>query len=268
MWDFITLEQYLNNRRQETIDRSVEKSKNRMLPTVPYIPVESKEQWHDRITNTINDFESTIRNGKDTLDEQTLNVYIQTLSSLKEELNNGWTPKLCAGDSCVYTATDNYGKKYRVSGNQSFRADPAKYGFQEINLNDIKPGDIIQDFSNRDNMPHHAMTFIGYDNNNKALFNYSKGGGTEESIVKNGHYPFFWDDERSVHLDGMNNNKLQHSAAAYRFIGTEDDNKQWEEDYTKYRMDYDKKFLEQLKNVPILNLPKLIPVKNINALAK
>ena len=57
----------------------------------------------------------------------------------------------------------------------------------------------------------------------------------------------------------MNNNKLQHAAAAYRFIGTEDDNKQWEEDYTKYRMDYDKKFLEQLKSVPILNLPKLFP---------
>lgn len=55
----------------------------------------------------------------------------------------------------------------------------------------------------------------------------------------------------------MNNNKLQHTAAAYRFIGTEDDNKQWKEDYTKYRMNYDKKFLEQLKSVPILNLPKL-----------
>lgn len=159
---------------------------------MPYIPVESKERWHDRITNNINDLENVIRNGKDTLNEQTFNAYIQTLSSLKEELNNGYgTTNLCAGDSCMYTATDNYGKKYRISGNQSFRANPAKYGFQEINLSDIKPGDIIQDFYRGDGIPHHAITFIGYDNNNKALFNYSRGGGSEEDIIKNEHYPFF-----------------------------------------------------------------------------
>ena len=262
---FLSREEYVNQQRQAIIDKSLENSRNRVLPTVPLVLKKSEKQWREDINNLIEVAKSNlnfaIRHNKG---ENFVVGWQNELNKLNDELNKGYTQELCAGDSCIYTATDNYGKKYRVSGNQSFRANPAKYGFEEINLNDIKPGDIIQDFNLRDNIPHHAITFIGYDNNNnKALFNYSKGGSTERDIVKNGYYPFYLDHEIGmVDFDGKNNNKLRHSAAAYRFIGTEDDNKLWNENYNKERSNWSKQVVKELKQVPIIQLPnKVISMK-------
>ena len=257
---FLSREEYLDKQRQAIIEQSLENSRNRILPTVPLILRKSEKEWKENINNLIEATKNKLNlaiqynHGKDKVDG-----WQNQLNRLNDELNKGYVEELCAGDSCIYTATDNYGKKYRISGNKSFRANPSKYGFKEINLNNIKPGDIIQDFSSRDNAPHHAITFIGYDDNNKALFNYSKGGSTEEDIVKNGHYPFIYDDDNNkVHLDGINNSKLQHTAAAYRFIGTEDDNKQWEEQYYKDRTNFHKQIAEELKQVPTLVLPNQV----------
>ena len=257
---FLSREEYVNQQRQAIIEQSLENSNNRINPAVPYILKYTKQEWLENINNLINSVKLALDQAiKYNHGEEKINEYKKLLSQYNNELKTGYKPELCAGDSCIYTATDNYGKKYRVSGNQSFRANPAKYGFKEINLNDIKPGDIIQDFSFRDNTPHHAITFIGYDDNNKALFNYSKGGSTEEDIVKNGHYPFYWDDEiGKVHFDSKNNDKLRHTAAAYRFIGTEDDNKLWNENYNKERSNWSKKVVEELKHVPIIQLPNRV----------
>lgn len=257
---FLSREEYLDKQRQAIINQSLENSKNRINPAVPYILKYTEQEWLENINNSINSVKLALDQAiKYNHGEEKINEYKKLLSQYNNELKTGYKPELCAGDSCIYTATDNYGKKYRVSGNQSFRANPAKYGFKEINLNDIKPGDIIQDFSFRDNTPHHAITFIGYDDNNKALFNYSKGGSTEEDIVKNGHYPFYWDDEiGKVHFDSKNNDKLRHTAAAYRFIGTEDDNKQWEEQYYKDRNNFHKQIAEELRKVPTLTLPNQV----------
>lgn len=261
---FISREEYLKRKRQEIIDKSLENSNNRLLPTVPYLPkYQNEKEWRDIITDSINSrkdkikkytFDDLINDKKIYEKEQLLNE----LKSLEQELSKGFKNELCAGASCIYTATDNYGKKYRVSGNQTFRANPSKYGFVEIGLNEIAPGDIIQDFKGI-GTPVHAITFVGYDDNNKALFNYSKGGSEARSIVNNGHYPFDWDDENPlVHLDGKNNDKLRHSAAAYRFIGTEDDNKQWNENYNKERSDWSKQIVEELKQVPTFTLPNQV----------
>lgn len=257
---FLSREEYLKQKRQEIIDKSLENSNNRVLPTVPLILRESEKEWKENINNLIEVAKSKLNDaiqynhGKDKVDG-----WQNELNRLNDKLNKGYTEELCAGDSCIYTATDNYGKKYRISGNQSFRANPAKYGFEEINLNDIKPGDIIQDFSLRDNTPHHAITFIGYDNDNKALYNYSNGRADESAIKKNVHYPFMLDyDEPSIHLNGINNNDLRHRAAAYRFIGTEDDNKVWNENYNKERSDWSKQVVEELRKVPTLILPNQV----------
>ena len=261
---FISREEYLKQKRQEIIDKSLENSNNRVLPTVPYLPkYQNEKEWRDIITDSINSrkdkikkytFDDLINDKKIYEKEQLLNE----LKSLEQELSKGFKNELCAGASCIYTATDNYGKKYRVSGNQTFRANPSKYGFVEIGLNEIAPGDIIQDFKGI-GTPVHAITFVGYDDNNKALFNYSKGGSEARSIVNNGHYSFEWDDKNPlVHLDGKNNDKLRHSAAAYRFIGTEDDNKQWNENYNKERSDWSKQIVEELKQVPTFTLPNQV----------
>lgn len=261
---FLSRKEYLDKQRQAIIEQSLENSNIRILPTVPYLPkYQNEQEWRNAITDAIK-----IR--KDKLKEYTFDdltndkkiyekeQYLNELKSLEQELSEGFKNELCAGASCIYTATDNYGKKYRVSGNQTFRENPSKYGFVEIGLNEIAPGDIIQDFKGI-GIPVHAVTFVGYDNNNKALFNYSSGGSEARSLVKNGHYPFEWDDENPlVHLDGKNNDKLRHSAAAYRFIGTEDDNKLWNENYNKERSNWSKQIVEELKQVPTLTLPNRV----------
>lgn len=260
---FLSREEYLDKQRQAIIEQSIENSNNRTTPAAPYVlKFKNEKEWKDTITSAINFRKEKIKNYTV---EDLLNTskkferenFIKQLKELEEELNKGYKEELCAGPSCIYTATDNYGEKYRVSGNRSFRANPAKYGFKEINLNDIKPGDIIQDFT-VDNIPKHAITFMGYKDN-KAIFNYSSGGDSESSIRKNAHYPFEFDDKNPmVHLDGTNNNKLKHAAAAYRFIGTEDDNKLWNENYNKERSDWSKQVIEELKQVPAIQLPNRV----------
>jgi hypothetical protein len=243
-------EEYLNEQRKAVIESSLDKSKSRKMPTIPYILWESEDDWYKRMTNAIKLYKNILTKATESGDIKLIKSSEEMIRTAENELNSGFKPQLVEGASCIYTATDNYGRKYRVSGNQTFRANPNKYGFEEISLNELAPGDIVQDFSSRDNMPHHAITFVGYDENGKALFNYSKGGSTEEDIVINGHYPFILDDENPrVHLDGVNNDKLKHSAAAYRFVGTKEDNEKWNNDYYDYRRSYDKDWLEEAKRV-------------------
>lgn len=187
----LTRDQYLNQERQKIIDQSIENSNNRTLPTVPYVIIESEKDWKNRLENNINFLKLQLQQAIKYNDDELIEGYNNHIDSLNQELLKGYVPELCPGASCIYTATDNYGKKYRVSGNKTFRANPTKYGFEEINLNDIRPGDIIQDFTRTNNVPHHALTFIGYDNEGKARFNYSRGGTTESDNKKNALYPFF-----------------------------------------------------------------------------
>ena len=257
---FLSREEYLDKQRQAIIEQSIKNSNNRILPTVPLILELNEKEWKEAINNSIETVKSKLNyaiqhnHRKDIVDG-----YQNKLNRLNDELNKGYVEELRVGNSCLYTSTDNYGKKYRISGNQSFRANPAKYGFKEINLNDIKAGDIIQALAISDKRPNHAMTFVGYDNDGKALFNYSKGGQYKEDIVKNGHYPFSIDyDKPDIHLNRSNADELRHAAAAYRFIGTEDDNKAWEEQYYKDRSNFHKQIAEELKQVPTLTLPNQV----------
>jgi hypothetical protein len=91
------------------------------------------------------------------------------------------------GMSCLYTATDNYGTKYRCSGNQTFKADPKKFGFTRIPNDEVRPGDIVQVL--KKDVPEHAMIFTKYSDNGSPLYNYSNGGSDENAIRKERHFP-------------------------------------------------------------------------------
>lgn len=239
-------EEYLNSKRQEIIDKSLENSNNRTLPAVPYVINDIDEDiWRKNKETLLKEFQDKLGNLPEIHRDRA--TIVDTISKLQQELNAG-PPSCVPGASCIYTATDNYGTKYRVSGNQSFRADPSKYGFAEISLNEVAPGDIIQDFGDK-NIPVHAVTFMGYDKDNEALFNYSRGGADKKDIRKNsGYYLYSSEDLDYLPLNGTNNDKFK-NAAAYRFVGTEDDNKQWDSEYVDYRQSYDKDWLEMAKKV-------------------
>lgn len=122
-------------------------------------------------------------------------------------------------NSCIYTATDNYGKKYRVPGNWTFYENPEKYGFIPVDINDAQAGDIIQVLDK--GAPYHAMILDGYDEQGRPLYNYSRGSrGDSSDIVKSStNFP--------------NTEKL-----AYTFIGTPADSTQW---INEYKEMYNKK---------------------------
>lgn len=253
----LTRDQYLNQERQKMIDQSLINSYNKTVLTAPQILRYSDEnEWRTDVLKRISEVNQAINDAPYPGYAET---YTDRLNSLKKELSAGYTPEYCDGNNCIWEATGNFGKQYQVSGNKTFRANPGKYGFEEISLNDIAPGDLIQDFTKRDGVPHHALTFIGYDNEGKARFNYSRGGTTESDNKKNALYPFFWDDDSPiVHLDGKNNSKLAHAAAAYRFVGNQEDNARWNNEYNDYRIQYSKALVDHLKNVPKIDLPTTI----------
>lgn len=239
-------EEYLEQQRQETVNAAIQNSYDREFPEIPYVlKFQNENEWRKHIADKISVAKLKIKNAPY---EGMAEIHKEKLQELENELAKGYSQELCKGPTCIYTTTGNFGKQYQVSGNRSFRGNPAKYGFVEIGLNEIKPGDVIQDFSKGDGIPTHAVMFVGYDNNNKALFNYSDGRHDESAIKKDSHYPFVL-DEQPVHLDGVNNDKLKHSAAAYRFVGTKDDNDRWNSEYTDYRQSYEKDWLDTAKKV-------------------
>ena len=123
------------------------------------------------------------------------------------------------GESCLYTATDNFGRQYRVAGNQTFLSNPQKYGFI-VNgpVEDAKIGDLYQMFDYEDvspeAIPHHMTLITGYDSSGKPLVTYSQGDVTQDNDYKK-------------------NQNLWSTAKyeTYRFIGTPEDNAKWETEY-------------------------------------
>lgn len=265
----ITREEYLNRQRQNIITQSIENSNSRIQPAVPYI-----EKYKDQ-----NDWEFQINDRRQSLlnliDEATkfnwgkehIDTYESDLKDLEDEYNRGYKQESIPGATCIYTATDNYGKKYRVAGNKSFRSSPKKYGFEEVNLNDIKEGDIIQDFS-VNGTPTHALTFIGYDNNGEALFNYSSGDYTEKAIKKNKNYPFYSEYGDPLFLNNEDNSDLRTYAAAYRFIGTQEDNDLWNSEYNQLRKNYAQNITNELEKAPTPITGKAVQLNKSKLLTK
>lgn len=251
-------QQYLEQQRQQIIDAAIQNSYDREFPEIPYtLKFQNENKWREYMESKINEANNLIENAPY---EGKAEIYRERLRGLEAELAKGYTPELCEGPTCIYTTTGNFGEKYQVAGNRSFRGNPEKYGFVEIGLNEIKPGDVIQDFSKRDGIPTHALMFVGFDSNGKALYNYSDGRFNEYAIQKDAYYPFI---NSSVHLTSQNSDRLKNAAAAYRFVGNEEDNINWNNDFVNYRKNYTDAVTKELKQVPKLQLPVFLENNNL-----
>lgn len=240
-----TLDEYKDEKRNEIIDAAYRKSLSRTEPKVPKITSrpadeaagyerESKKVFDiaskyvnkgtvfNKVVDEFGEVEAVATNplmykDKDKFDyySRLASDYLGIADSVRKE-----KPYQILGPSCIATATDNYGDKYYVSGNQTFKANPGKYGFVEIPLSELKRGDLVQSIAN--GIPVHAMIFDGYDSEGYPLFNYSNGGSDTKSIRKHSAYFFPKDDAFD-----------ENYAKAYRFVGNSDDNERWEREYNE-----------------------------------
>ena len=179
----------------KTIADALERSRTRTEPSVPilrYRTPEEKKAIYDR-------YEDLIKVHKERLEElnaaakenpsysntdriNDTKAQIANLEHLRDNIKD------CVyGNSCIYTATDNYGSRSRVSGNETFAADPSKYGFKEVSEENMQPGDLVQDWE--DGYPFHALIFDSYREDGTPLFNYSSGGSDSESYKVKKPYP-------------------------------------------------------------------------------
>lgn len=225
----LSREEYLQKQRDNVRLKALENSLNRTEPSNPLFDNIPYDTWQQDllsdIDQTLNDLLYVTSEQERTLQEARL-----------ESLRNAKYEPVIIGNNCIYTALDNYGDKYKVSGNLSFLADPSKYGFKEINTEDIKPGDLVQ--YNKS----HMMLFDSYDENGLPLYNYSNSRTrTKEDIQKKHPY------ER-------HNIKNNPEYKSFTFIGLPEDIELWNSNYDNYKHDYSKSIVEQLKTVS--ELPK------------
>ena len=122
------------------------------------------------------------------------------------------------GQSCIYTATDNYGRKYRVAGNQTFAANPEKYGFI-VNgpVENARPGDLYQ-LINEKGVPDHMNMITGNDDKKGLLVSYSSGYAGFPNMNR-GDY--------KVNVPLWNKSGYE----TYRFVGTPADNARWSQEW-------------------------------------
>ena len=124
-------------------------------------------------------------------------------------------PNKSVGATCMYNASDCYGKEHRVPGNQTFKENPKKYGFNKIPIKDAKEGDLVQVINKYDGVPNHAMIINDASNPDSLTFNYVDGGDEERNIKINAKYP----------IDDM------YTYDAYRFVGSPQDSVKWKNEY-------------------------------------
>ena len=151
--------------------------------------------------------------------------------------------------SCIYTFTDNYGRKYQVAGTQTFAANPEKYGFEVAGpVKEGMEGNMYLQL-NEFGVPYHATMITGYTDKGEPLLTYSSGhaGGSPGGPIPREswnspdetyeHYLERYNRTNSPEADYHKNTKVWRSPQyeTYRFIGTPDDNIAWEEQYNQYQ---------------------------------
>lgn len=114
------------------------------------------------------------------------------------QFNNGW-------EDCISTATSNYGEGSVVFGNQTFAANPDKYGFRKLEPDEkYEAGDIIQ-YAWNGTRPRHAVILTGFDKDGKNRVAYSNGSGN------------YHQDNADIWIDP---NGYDATPTYYRYIGT------------------------------------------------
>lgn len=223
-------EEFLNTKRDNIRAQALQNSLDRTEPSNPLFENElSEEEWEQDRNSRIDALAMHLFNAQ--TDEEAEMCRLGIAAIEQEE----YSPATI-GNNCIYTALDNYGKKYKVPGNLSFLSNPGKYGFKEIRTSEIKPGDLVQKILPGNN--HHMMIFDSYDDEGLPLYNYSSSQNKNASdIKKKSHY----------YSENINNNDTYR---AFTFIGNEEDNTKWNDEYNQFRKEYGNKVVQELKNVP------------------
>lgn len=224
---------YITKKAEEARLAALERSRTMTKPIVPMVPNPLSQEDFEKNQDDIQKF---VKKKLQSLEDEGKIRTIPSLSSqLKDktyyankgvenyvrEVNNpngiyavGKYQSLVPGQSCMSTASGTYCKS--ITGNQSFAADPAKYGFKRVPNSEVLPGDLVQALTPENNIPNHAMIYDSMGEDNKPRYNYSSGGKDEASIVKRGKYP-------------ASNDKLY----TYRFVGDHADSVKWRKEYNK-----------------------------------
>lgn len=115
--------------------------------------------------------------------------------------------------SCLATATCHHPfKGHYVTGNQTFAANPGKYGWKKVPASEIKPGGIIQQLDEY-GVPRHAV-ILDTIKDNKRYVNYSTGNTDEYKKQKPD-----WRDKTTEKF--------------YNFVGNSADSLRWEKEYNE-----------------------------------
>lgn len=183
-------------------------------------------------------------NIKDIENDEDLKRMYENLNNAKKTINDAKNGKYNGMElnNCIANLSEFYphGLPY---GNQTFKANPGKYGFSLIDTWDVEPGDLIQHINY--GVPDHAMIYNGVDEKGKHTFNYSDGdipyfledGKLHGGYGTNKHYP------DAVAEDG----KHLWDVDVYRYTGTPQDSIQWSNEY-------DQKYGKTLKNGGQINM--------------
>lgn len=230
-------EEYLNKQRETIRLQALQNSLNRTEPSNPIFdnPLTYEEWEQDRLAR-LDEMTMRLLNAQTDDEAEMYNLSIRGIQ------NETYSPTI-VGNNCIFTALDNYGRKYKVSGNLSFLANPEKYGFKEVKTTNIKPGDLIQKELPGNN--HHMMVFDSYDDTGLPLYNYSSSSSKNSSDIQKKHH---------YYSEDINNPSNRYRA--FTFVGNTEDNAMWNSNYDQYRKDYSSKVLEELKDVPQLPTDK------------
>ena len=140
--------------------------------------------------------------------------------------------------SCINTVTGAYGKNSQVAGNRTFAKNPENYGFKEIPIETIQPGDLYQQwvreskkifnnyFSDKPywgfKTPYHMVMLDSITPNGKYLFDYSNGSDNpnDSSAIKI-QLPFLeiWEHGDTSLRKDKAIEYMRNNGKAYRFVG-------------------------------------------------
>ena len=128
--------------------------------------------------------------------------------------------------TCIYTATSQYEDAgAKVSGNKTFRQNPAAYGFEEVPMDSVAEGDLVQ-FTDLVG-PHHSTLMTGRTNDGEPTLSYSNGNSIPYDIVEDGDTIFTMvrDNKLSTLTDALG------TPAAFRYKGSPQKQAEWRREY-------------------------------------
>lgn len=148
--------------------------------------------------------------------------------------------------SCIYTFTDNYGRKYQVAGTQAFAANPEKYGFEVAGPVARGMEGNMYLMLDENGKPYHANMITGYDAAGNPLVTYSQGHAGVNPPEKDYH----------------KNKPLYYHPGyeTYKFVGTPEDKARWKEEWSNLEEypNIDNTSLAHL-DTPLVTVPEAAP---------